>query len=591
MIAIISIACSLRAIEYWLIPFQIFILIMGIFYLVYLIQAVLQKVDGSLLFISGFFFILLGAVNDVLKNNDLIDSPPASHIALFGFILFQSILLAKIFSKDFNQLELAEGHIRQLNSNLEQKILDRTHTIRMILDHVQSGFLLINRQLKIETGYTRSCEEILGKKLEVDQKFSDIFSFSDRQRRSFELTINQVFDDILPEDITFAQIKSRLPIKNRQVLLQWAIIRDERNEIKSLLVTVTDSTHAALMEKEAKIGQSLIKILQSKLNFKSLLNEIFNDLNRAKSSDLHIEAAQKSLKMILHTIKGNLSSFGLDDIIHFIEELEDSSFITMIDIESLTFIIHQFLDSYKDILKIEATSLDAKSYQLHERQLLVLNESLKAKGASAEILDTFSDWLDDIRQVSFDDLIGPICKKAQLIGESIGKNVKMTIEGGHISIEPDRYQALVHNLIHLVRNSIDHGLEFPEERGKKPEFGQITMKISRTENAFCIDTCDDGRGIDPEHLKDTALKKGLVSIDDAKIMPASEALSLIFRNGFSTRSEVTSLSGRGIGMSAIESAVIELGGNISIQTQIGIGTIVHIEIPENIDLRNRLKSA
>src|SRR5690349_17668092 len=104
-------------------------------------------------------------------------------------------------------------------------------------------------------------------------------------------------------------------------MIQSAVIRDEKQQIKSILITLTDATHVAAMEREAKLSQTLIKILQAMVNFKSLLGESFADLERAKT--LLTEEGQKAVKMILHTIKGNFASFGLEDIAHTVHELED----------------------------------------------------------------------------------------------------------------------------------------------------------------------------------------------------------------------------------------------------------------------------
>jgi chemotaxis protein histidine kinase CheA len=150
---------------------------------------------------------------------------------------------------------------------------------------------------------------------------------------------------------------------------------------------------------------------------------------------------------------------------------------------------------------------------------------------------------------------------------------------------------VIHSLIHLVRNSIDHGLEFPDERGDKAETGSIFIRVRRDEKTFHIEAGDDGRGINPELIRKVAMSKGLIKEQEAAELSDQESLALIFRPGFSTRDEVTSLSGRGVGMSAIETAVLELGGRISIQTKLGHGTCFHIEIPELSQMTERRKSA
>ncbi|HYX38996.1 MAG TPA: 7TM diverse intracellular signaling domain-containing protein [Oligoflexus sp.] len=576
--ATICLLGPLRAIDFSLIYFQLFMLSTSFLYIGCLVRAAWNKADGAKLFVSGFVIIIMGAINDILKTNSVIDTISVSHMTLFCFILIQSIILSKRFSKAFDMLEVAEGEIRGLNADLEKKVQDRTATIRMILDNVKSGFLLIDSDFKVRPGFTKSCEEILEHALVPGDSFGHLFSISDRQRGDLEVALMQVFDDIMPESVTLSMIKSRLPVKNRQVMIQSAVIRDEQQKIQSILITLTDATHVAQMEKEAKLSQTLVKILQAQVNFKSLLGESFMDLERAKG--LLKEDGQKAVKMVLHTIKGNFASFGLEEIAHSIHELEDKGAVNANEIDELVQTIHQFLESYKDILKIDPASLNEKSYRLHDAHLLRLSERLKNKGATRELLDTFATWMDEIKQISFDELIGPIGKKARRIAESIGKKVNLTIDGGNIAVDADRLQSVIHSLIHLVRNSIDHGLEFPDERGDKGEEGTIFIRVRRDERAFHIEAGDDGRGINAEIIRKVALNKGLIKPEEAAQLNDQDSLALIFRSGFSTRDEVTSLSGRGVGMSAIESAVLELGGKIAIDTKLGQGTCFRIEIPE-----------
>lgn len=567
----------LRATDYCLVYFQGLVVAVGCMYIGCLVRAAWCNADSAKLFMAGFVIIVSGAINDFLRANG-VPTIVVSHMTLFAFILIQSVILSRRFAKAFILLESAEGEIRVLNSELEKKVEERTATIRMILDHVKSGFLLIDHSFKVQPGFTKSCEDILEHVVQPGDSFTDFFTLTQRQRGDLHMALVQVFEDVLPESVSLSMIKNRLPIKNRQVTIQSAVIRDHKQAIQSILITLTDATHVAQMEKEAKLNQVLVKILHAQVNFKSLLAESFSDLERSKN--LLGEDGQKAVKMILHTIKGNFASFGLDEIAQSVHEIEDRTTIAVHNIEDLSQKIQQFLELYKDILKIDPASLHEKSYRLHDSHLVRLSDRLRSRGASREVLDTFAVWMEEIKQISFEELIGPIGKKARSIGESLGKKVELVIHGGNIPVDADRLQSVIHSLIHLVRNSIDHGLEFPDERGEKPETGEIFIRVRRDDKAFHIEAGDDGRGIDLALIREVAVGKGLISLDEASKLSDQESLALIFRSGFSTRDEVTSLSGRGVGMSAIESAVLELGGKISIQTKLGVGTCFHIEIPE-----------
>ncbi|SMF59493.1 7TM diverse intracellular signaling domain-containing protein [Pseudobacteriovorax antillogorgiicola] len=564
--------------ELALMPYQLSAVLGGFTLLFLLGKAVRKKEEGSLLFCLGFAAILVGSINDILSIQGVIDTIVISHMSLFTFILLQSILLSKRFSKAFAMLEVARAEIRELNAGLEKKVEDRTKTIRMILDHVQSGFLLVDQTLSIQPGFTKSCSVILGQDVKAGTNFLSLFDINDRDRVNMQMSMEQVFDDIFPEEVSIGQIKNRQPIGDRQILLQMAVIRDENDQVKWLLITVNDATHTVKMEKEAKLSQTLLKILQSQVNFKSLLRESLRDLEQAKN--LVDQEGQKDIRILLHTLKGNFAAYGLDDIAHQIHKMEDSPTLTADHLDELIASIHQFLEAHSDILHIDPGSLDEKVYRLFDNDFSTLQEQLEANGASQALLNLCSSWIDKAKKVSFSDLVGPINKNTLRIAKQVGKDIEFVMEGGEEPIDPERLQYVVHSLIHLIRNSIDHGIEEAYERGDKSETGHIRIKVWRESNRFHIDVGDDGRGIDPEIIKKVAMSKDLINEEQAAEMSREDILKLIFRPGFSTRDEVSALSGRGVGMSALEEAVLELGGKINIETEKGAGTTFHISVPE-----------
>ena len=568
---------------FWLIdillkPYQAVFLTGAFVYLANIVRATWQRERDSLLFLFGFILIIAGGVNDILRTNGLADVPTISHLTLFGFIFIQAVILSKRFSKAFDQLEVAEGEIRQLNANLESKVEERTATIRMILDHVKSGFLLIDKDQKVMDGFTRSCSEIFGSSIAAGRGFDQLFDLQDSQRLSLQLGLEQVFDDLMPEEVTLGQIPSRLPVGDRQVMVQASVIRDDAGEIKNILMTLTDATNLAEMEREVKLSQSLLKILQSSANFKSLLSETFLEFERTNS--LIDQEGQKDVKILLHTIKGNFASYGLDDIADLAHHIEDKARITTEDISQLVDAISAFLETHKDLLKIDPESLHEREYALRDKHFESLLQTINSQGASQELIENCRKWVDSAKRISFRDLLGPVEKSVQRIASSVGKEVRLQVEGDQLAIDAERLQYVIHSLIHVIRNCIDHGLEHAHERGKKDPVGTIFIRCWRADRHFFIDIGDDGAGIDAEKIREIALRKGLISEDNVDSFSRDQLLQLIFHAGFSTREEVTSISGRGVGMSALQDAVLEQQGKIDIDTSLGEGTCFHIVIPD-----------
>jgi two-component system chemotaxis sensor kinase CheA len=167
------------------------------------------------------------------------------------------------------------------------------------------------------------------------------------------------------------------------------------------------------------------------------------------------------------------------------------------------------------------------------------------------------------------------------ISRKLGKNIELVIEGEDTEADKNVLESLADPLIHMVRNSLDHGIETPEARiaAGKAEKGVLRI-TARHENDFVvIEVADDGKGIDPRRVKAKALQTGLISAERAEQMSDQDAANLVFAAGFSTNEEVSDLSGRGVGMDVVRSAVLKAGGDVSLRTTLGVGTAVTVRLP------------
>jgi len=184
-----------------------------------------------------------------------------------------------------------------------------------------------------------------------------------------------------------------------------------------------------------------------------------------------------------------------------------------------------------------------------------------------------------VRMLPIETVFGRFQRLARDLGASCGKRLELTLEGGETELDKTVLESMTDPLTHLVRNAIDHGLETPAERvaAGKPELGRLTISAAQKSGTVRIDVSDDGRGLDRERIFAKAVRQGLVDpgepIDDASVY------SLVFRPGFSTRDEVSSLSGRGVGMDVVKSTVERLKGSVGILTEPGRGTTFRITLP------------
>jgi two-component system chemotaxis sensor kinase CheA len=168
--------------------------------------------------------------------------------------------------------------------------------------------------------------------------------------------------------------------------------------------------------------------------------------------------------------------------------------------------------------------------------------------------------------------------------ETLGKAVKLEIVGEDTEADKVIVENLFEPLLHILRNALDHGIETPQERAAagKPAVAVLRLQAGRAGDHVIVDVTDDGRGVDFSAIRRIARERGLVDADTLDAMDEAEAINLIFAPGFSTAAMVTDLSGRGVGMNAVRSAVEKLGGSVQVASALGEGTTVTLKLPFSI---------
>jgi two-component system chemotaxis sensor kinase CheA len=161
------------------------------------------------------------------------------------------------------------------------------------------------------------------------------------------------------------------------------------------------------------------------------------------------------------------------------------------------------------------------------------------------------------------------------------KKINLVMEGRDIEVDRSVLDEIGEPLIHLLRNSADHGIEMPEERvsAKKTDTGQIVLSAQRNGNQVIIEVYDDGAGIDPEKIKVAAAKKGVATQAELDKMSKEQLINLVFLPGFSTAKQITETSGRGVGMDVVKTKITALGGTVHLDSQVGKGTRTIIKLP------------
>lgn len=199
-------------------------------------------------------------------------------------------------------------------------------------------------------------------------------------------------------------------------------------------------------------------------------------------------------------------------------------------------------------------------------------------------LESISDELEEgirtLRLLPLSSLFNLFPRMVRDLARQEGKRVHFVIDGGDTKADKRILEDMKDPLLHLLRNAIDHGIETPEERVKsgKPEQATLRLQGYQTGNAIVIEVSDDGRGLDTEAIKETALRKGLCRSEDLNVLTSEQIHSLILSPGFSTRLMVTDVSGRGVGLDVLRTNVETLKGHIEIQSQPGQGCTFRVQL-------------
>jgi two-component system, chemotaxis family, sensor kinase CheA len=167
------------------------------------------------------------------------------------------------------------------------------------------------------------------------------------------------------------------------------------------------------------------------------------------------------------------------------------------------------------------------------------------------------------------------------LARSLNKEIKLILEGEETDLDKNLVEALADPLVHLVRNSVDHGIEEPatREANGKPREGTVILSASQEGDHILLTIRDDGAGMNAEKLKEIAIERGVLDADAAARMSDQEAYNLIFAPGFSTKTEISEVSGRGVGMDVVKTKITQLNGAVSIDSELGVGTVLEIKVP------------
>jgi signal transduction histidine kinase len=457
-------------------------------------------------------------------------------------------------------------------SALKRRVEDKT---QLIMSGLPMGILLIDAESFVQSGYSKHCHDLLGPYRLAGRRLADVLRASPADRARIETALEQLFDDVLPDEVSLAMLPRRLPVGSRLVGLQASVLR-ETGHIAWVLVTLTDDTEVARLEAETAELHALTRILKNRESFLRFLAETREALATAGLVD------QAHARRVVHTLKGGAGLFEMTEVVAVAQRIEDGPSIGPDHVAALGAVVRGFVERHADAL---GTSWDRATDELHhidEVELGRFERRLPSSGGTEPADVVAKELVSRLRMRTIRALIGPIEDRVGVLAGRLGKSLRCEVSGDDTLVVPAKVSPLLFTLSHCLRNAVDHGIEDPETRvsAGKAEEGSLQIAFEHAgEGGLRIHIRDDGRGIDGARLVEKAVAKGVLAASDAEKLSEDERLRLVFADGLSTADTVSEISGRGVGMGAMAEAARSLGGDLHLRSQRGQGTTLEIWLP------------
>jgi two-component system chemotaxis sensor kinase CheA len=483
----------------------------------------------------------------------------------------------------FNQMvgELNESYARLegLNRTLEQRVDERTRELasrnrelRLVLDTVNEGLLGLTPDGCLAPEHSAIIDRWFGH-YPARAPFGEYMKDIDRGfAETFELGYEALKDGVLPEELCLAQLPSRLLHGQREYKVAYLPIGDGGRD-SGLLVVINDVTEQLQLAQQDAEQRELLAVFQGfsrdRTGFLAFFDEASELLEQVASGVQDIVTQ----KRLIHTLKGNAQLASLNLIAQLCHRAEDEIdeyqrvqvTATIVALRSRWLTLTQSLralvgDRGRDVVEIKTHDLEH------------LCDELGRGVPPARIIQRLSALRFELVERSLERLAG----HARALTRRLGKgDVIIDIEGRGLRLDPRRWNPLWSEMVHVVRNAVDHGFETAEERraAGKPPRPRLRLGAYLRDNEFAIELEDDGRGIDWPAVRQAAAARGIAAQTERELADA------LFTNGFTTRNEVSTTSGRGVGLSAVYARVQEFQGHVVVQSRPGVGTCMRFSFP------------
>lgn len=501
-----------------------------------------------------------------------------------------SIAVVLLFTLMILALLSSIRYLATANDTLEENVRERTRAIQGLLDFSGQGFLSFGPDFLVRPEVSRECDAIFRRSV-VGARVDELLYRDDQERADFTDALSLVFEEASSPEVVFDLLDRRIEIDGRTIEVDFRSI-----DAGSVMCSLRDITGQLRLESRIAAQRTrqemVLRVVSNRSSFFALLDEwerIITVLGRHVVDGVYRASEDESRSILrdIHTFKANAAFLQFTKTSDAAHRLE--SVLTDFDVLGETGPIPESIAALSTAFRDEREFVvDALGADWMSRRDIVTVDRGKIDELLRHVRRNRPDdvelvaELEGIRKRPVADLLSAWSDTVEHLAGARGKRVRVAIEKAEGALPPESWDAVSHAALHLVRNMVDHGIEFPRERersGKDP-IGTITFSAEPVDGAeIAIRIADDGAGIRIDRIEEQARKAGLLNSDDTP--KPEELVRLIFRPGFSTADVVTTVSGRGVGAAAALELVKSVNGRLSVQTRPRRGTVFTITVPDN----------
>lgn len=476
------------------------------------------------------------------------------------FVVLESVAASFIARSFFDNVIGLERIVQARTTELAV----RNQDMRLVLDNVSQGFLTLDAEARVSRERSAIVERWFGP-LGDDASLFDLFGAQSSAAADMaRMAWGELRDAVLPLEVNLAQLPASVELGERALRVEYQPL-GTADPPERVLVVLTDVTAERARARAERDRAEALHLFEKLLNDRAAFLEFFEEATNLVDSISARAAEPATFKRMVHTLKGNAALYGLSsvsEICHAVEDVLGERPVTDGDLrplvtrwQAIAAEVERLLGGRRSVLEISET----------EQQRL---EDAIRGGQPSELVLRLAQ---NLRLEPTKRRLEGFAEQAQRIAGRLEKLVAVAVDDHGVRLDGRAWAPFWGAFLHAVRNAIDHGIESPEERaadGKRPT-GTVTLRTSVDGGHLLVEILDDGRGIDWQRLASKAESLGL-STDPAAL---SEVL---FEDGVSTATELTDLSGRGVGMGALRAATRELGGTISVDSRSREGTAIRM---------------